>query len=123
MKLLIVDDSSIMRRAIEKSLSQHGLEIVGTAGNGEEALELVEQLEPDLVTLDITMPKMDGLTCLERIMSMRPQTRVLVISALTDRASGLKALKRGAKAFLGKPFTSETLGEVIGGIIKGEGPT
>lgn len=99
-----------MRRAIEKSLARYNLEIVGTAGNGEEALDLVLRLKPDLVTLDITMPKMDGLTCLERIMATSPSTKVLVISALTDRATGLKALKKGASGFLGKPFTPEHLG-------------
>lgn len=109
MKLLIVDDSSVMRRAIEKAVTTIAVQVVGTAGDGEEALRMVESLQPDIVTLDITMPKMDGLTCLKRMLESRPKTKVLVVSALTDKATGLQAIKNGAKGFLGKPFTSETL--------------
>lgn len=113
MKLLIVDDSNIMRRAIEKYLSEFNIEIAGTADNGETALKLFEELKPDIVTLDITMPKMDGLTCLEKIMASNPQTRVLVISALKDPATAIAAIKKGARGFLAKPFTQEELKEEI----------
>lgn len=67
MKLMIVDDSSIMRKAIEKYLSGTDIEIVGTAGDGKQAIELFKTTLPDVVTLDITMPEMDGLECLRRI--------------------------------------------------------
>ncbi len=113
MKLLIVDDSNIMQKAIGKYLKEFNLEIVGYAGNGEEALVMCERYKPEIVTLDITMPKMDGLTCLEKILKLYPETKVLVISALKDSATGLKALKLGAKGFLPKPFTPQDLQEEI----------
>ncbi len=109
MKILIVDDSSIMRRAIGKYLAPLRLELVGSASNGQEALDLFQAHWPELVTLDITMPQMDGLTCLQKMLALRPGTRVLVISALADSATGLRALKLGARSFLPKPFTEVQL--------------
>lgn len=108
-KLLIVDDSSIMRRSIENYLSDYQLEIVGTAGNGADALELVKNQQPDAVTLDITMPGMDGLTCLEKIMEIAPSTKVMIITALSDKLTGLQALDKGARGFMYKPVKPEEL--------------
>ena len=99
MKLLIVDDSSIMRRTIEKHLSDYDIEIVGTASDGLQALEHVKKSQPEVVTLDITMPGMDGLTCLENIMKVAPQTRVMIITALSDKLTGLIALDKGARGY------------------------
>lgn len=113
MKLLIVDDSNIMRRAIEKYLKDFKLNLVGTAGDGEQALILFKEHSPDIVTLDITMPKLDGLGCLKEMMKLNPKCRVLIISALKDPATSLNALKLGAKGFLSKPFTEIQLKEEI----------
>ena len=113
MKLLIVDDSSIMRKAIQKYLSSHDLEVVGVAGDGVSALEIFKEKSPDIVTLDITMPEMDGLTCLEEILKIKADTKVLVISALKDESTALEALKKGARSFLGKPFTEQSLNEAF----------
>lgn len=121
MKLLIVDDSNIMRRAIEKYLEERRFTLVGTAADGERALELFRQHLPDLVTLDITMPRMDGLACLDQIMKLKPDTRVLVISALKDPATGLQALRKGARGFLSKPFTARELGEEIDAVLADKG--
>jgi two-component system chemotaxis response regulator CheY len=118
MKLLIVDDSNIMRKAIEKYLSDLGLTLVGCAGDGESALSIFRKELPDVVTLDITMPKMDGLTCLDQIIRIKPETKVLVISALKDPATGLQALKKGAAGFLPKPFTAQELHEEIRAILE-----
>lgn len=109
MKLLIVDDSSIMRRTIERHLSDQDIEIVGMAGNGKEALEMVSTHAPDAVTLDITMPEMDGLSCLEKIMEIAPSTRVMIITALSDKLTGLQALDKGARGYLYKPVNSNDL--------------
>jgi two-component system chemotaxis response regulator CheY len=109
MKLLIVDDSAIMRRAIEKYLATKRFTLVGTAEDGENALRMFSKFLPDLVTMDITMPKMDGLTCLEKMLLIKPDTRILVVSALKDPVTGLQALKKGAKGFLPKPFTAAEL--------------
>jgi len=113
MKLMIVDDSSIMRRAIGKYLAPLGLELAATASNGQEAIDRFKETLPDLVTLDITMPQMDGLTCLSQLLALKPTTRVIVISALSDPATGLRALKLGAKSFLPKPFTEAQLVDEI----------
>lgn len=119
MKLLIVDDSSIMRRAIQKYLDENQIEVVGMAGNGLEAIEVFKKTDPDLVTMDITMPEMDGLTCLQELLKIKPATKVMVITALTDNATGLRALKLGAKNFLGKPFTPEKLNDAFQKLIEG----
>lgn len=113
MKLMIVDDSQVMQMTIERYLERLNLELIGKASNGREALEIFHEKKPDIVTMDITMPELDGLSCLEEIMKEVPETKVLVISALSDRATGLMALKRGAAGFLPKPFTEKDLIEEI----------
>jgi len=113
MKLLIVDDSNILRKAIRRYLENGIIEVVGEAGNGVDALNLFKELSPDMVTMDITMPEMDGLQTLQEIMKVNPAAKVLVITALRDEATGLKALKLGAKGFLPKPFTEETLNTAV----------
>ena len=113
MKLLIVDDSSIIRKAIQKYIKDFGLEIVGEAGDGVEALEIFKETRPDLVTLDITMPEMDGLTCLEEILKIDKSAKVVIISALSSQDVALKALKMGAKSYVNKPFSEEKLLDAI----------
>ena len=108
-KLLIVDDSSIMRRTIEKNLTDYDLEVIGTVSNGVEALEVVKDKMPDVITLDITMPEMDGITCLENIMKIHPEAKVIIITALSDKLTGLQALDKGARGFLYKPVNAESL--------------
>lgn len=117
MRALIVDDSNIMRRAIAKYLEPLGIEVAANAGDGEAALELFAKHEPDLVTLDITMPRMDGLVCLEEMMRRKPGAKIIVISALKDSATGLRALKLGAKGFLPKPFTEKELVAEVGAVM------
>lgn len=109
MKLLIVDDSSDMRRTIERHLADYDLEIIGMAGSGLEAIEMVKLKVPDVVTLDITMPEMDGLACLDRIKVIAPDTRVMVITALSDKMTSLQALSKGARGYLFKPVTADDL--------------
>jgi two-component system chemotaxis response regulator CheY len=109
MKLMIVDDSNIMRQAIEKYLANKKFTLVGTASDGESAMALFKKHLPDIVTLDITMPKMDGIACLDQMLKIKPNTKILIISALKDPVTGLSALKKGAKGFLPKPFTAVQL--------------
>jgi len=113
LKLMIVDDSNIMRRRIERSQQFDELQLVGTAGNGEEALELFKRTDPDVVTMDITMPRMDGIECIGRLVALKPAVRILVISALADKATAVEAMERGANGFLNKPFTDRQLNEAI----------
>ncbi len=108
-KILIIDDSMTIRQAIEKNLSDFPLEVVGMAGDGKTALELFKTTNPDVVTLDITMPELDGISVLKEMMRMNKDVKVMVITALKDKATGLKAIQIGAKSYLVKPFTSEKL--------------
>ena len=110
---MIVDDSSIIRQKIEKSLSGANIEVVGHAADGKSALEIFKSAKPDYVTLDITMPEIDGLTVLNEMLKINPDVKVVVITALRDKATGLKAIKLGAKSFLGKPFTDDKLKEAL----------
>jgi two-component system, chemotaxis family, chemotaxis protein CheY len=110
-KVLIVDDSLIIREAIHKHLKHFNIEVVGTAENGKVALELFKEKDPDVVTLDITMPEIDGLTVLAEMLKMKEDIKVMVVTALSDKATGLKAIKLGAKSFLPKPFTPEKIQE------------
>ncbi len=113
LKLLIVDDSNIMRRRIERSQQFEELQVVGTAGNGIEALEMFHKTNPDMVTMDLTMPQMDGIECISKLVQLKPAVRILVISALADKATAVEAMERGANGFLNKPFTDRQLNEAI----------
>ena len=113
MKLLIVDDSSIIRRAISRYVDRGLFSEIFTAANGREAIQVFRHENPDFVTMDITMPEVDGLTCLSEMLRINRDARILVISALADRSTAIEALKRGAQAFLCKPFTAEELNEAI----------
>ena len=118
LKLMIVDDSNIMRRRIERSQQFEELELVGTAANGLEALELFKKTDPDVVTMDITMPQMDGIECIGQLVALKPAIRILVISALADKATAVEAMERGANGFLNKPFTDRQLNEAIAELMR-----
>ena len=120
MKMMIVDDSNIIRRKIERSTELDGVRIVGKASNGVEAVHLFEQAQPDLVTMDITMPEMDGIECVERLVGLNPDVLILVVSALSDKATAIEALKKGANGFLCKPFTDKQLNDALAELIRGE---
>lgn len=119
MKLLIVDDSNIIRRSIHRTVTGQGDDLdIRTASNGVMALDVFREFLPDVITMDITMPEMDGLTCVEEILKLKPESRILVISALADKATAIEALKRGAEAFLCKPFTADELNQTIAEILE-----
>src|SRR6185437_717440 len=117
-KLMIVDDSNIMRRRIERSQQFDELELVGTAGNGVDAIELFRRTDPDVVTMDLTMPQMDGIECIAKLVELKPAVRILVISALADKATAVEAMEKGANGFLNKPFTDRQLNEAIAELIR-----
>ena len=117
-KLMIVDDSNIMRRRIERSNQFDELELVGTAANGLEALEMFKKTDPDVVTMDLTMPQMDGIECISKLVALKPAIRILVISALADKATAVEAMEKGANGFLNKPFTDRQLNEAIADLMR-----
>ncbi|WP_290597582.1 MULTISPECIES: protein-glutamate methylesterase/protein-glutamine glutaminase [unclassified Archaeoglobus] len=107
MRVLVVDDSALVRMAVSDILTKAGIEVVGTAKNGKEAVEKTLKLNPDVITLDIMMPVMDGLTALKMIMERKP-TPVIMLSTLTTEGARetLEALKLGAVDFITKPSGS-----------------
>jgi len=113
MKLLIVDDSAIIRRAVASAYKGSVFTDVKTAADGLLAMTVFKEQLPDVVTLDITMPYMDGLAALSKMLEIKPDTIVLVISALADHHTAIDALIRGAQQFIYKPFTSEDLKEAL----------
>ena len=116
-RLLVVDDSNVIRRRIERMHDLLGIEFVGAARNGREALELYAQLQPTIVTMDLTMPEMDGIECVERLVERDPDIRILVISALADKLTAIEAIEKGASGFLCKPFTDRQLNDALGKLI------
>lgn len=112
MKLLIVDDSNMIRTRIARVVQLaelKGIQLVGLAKNGVEAIRLAKATKPHLVTMDLTMPEMDGVEAIQAIIAMDPSVSILVVSALADKSTAIQALRMGAKGFLNKPFTDEEL--------------
>lgn len=108
-KLLIVDDALIMRMRIREIALQAGWEVVGEATNGAQAVELYRELRPDLVTLDIVMPQMDGVEALRKIREEEPQARVCMVSAVNQKEKLAECIKLGAIDFIAKPFEKAQL--------------
>ena len=118
LKLMIVDDSNIMCRRIERSQQFDELELVGTASNGVDAIELFKRTDPDVVTMDLTMPRMDGIECISQLVALKPEVRILVVSALADKATAVEAMEKGANGFLYKTFTDRHLNEAIAELMR-----
>ncbi|ABQ13925.1 response regulator transcription factor [Dichelobacter nodosus] len=112
-RLMIVDDSMIIRNKIARLPNDAPFKIVGKAKNGAEAISLCKSLHPDVVTMDLTMPEMDGLECIKSLIEINPKIQILVVSALSDKATGIKALELGANGFLTKPFSDEQLVDAL----------
>ena len=108
-RLLIVDDALIMRKRIKDIAERAGWEVAGEATNGEEAVELYRKENPDLVTLDIVMPKMDGVTALKHVLAADPQARVVMISAVDQKEKLSECIGSGAVDFIVKPFDTQRL--------------
>ena len=121
MKLMIVDDSNIIRSRIARIMvgtQLPSIEIVGFAANGNDALTLFKATNPDIVTMDLTMPEMDGVECTTLFTELDPDVKILIVSALSDKATAIQALKMGAEGFLYKPFTDDELVNALLELIK-----
>jgi two-component system, chemotaxis family, chemotaxis protein CheY len=113
-RVLVVDDAVFMRKMVSDALARGGHEIVGEAGNGQEAIERYQELKPEVTTLDITMPEMDGIAALKAILDLDPTARVIMCSALGQESKVLEAVKAGARDFVVKPFQPERVLEAVG---------
>ncbi|MEN6460547.1 MAG: response regulator [Syntrophomonas sp.] len=115
--ILIADDSTILRRGLALILTKGGHTVVGQATNGKQACLLFEQLKPDLVTMDITMPVMDGVEALSSILKSHPAAKIIMISALDQKKMVLEALENGAKHYLVKPYKDEKVLATINAVL------
>lgn len=112
-KVLIVDDAAFMRMMLKDILSKNGLEVVGEAVNGADAVEKYHELQPDVVTMDITMPEKDGISAVKEIRASYPQAKVIMCSAMGQQPMVLEAIQAGAKDFIVKPFQADRVMESI----------
>lgn len=108
-RVLVVDDAVIMRLAIKIILEQNGHKVIGEAVNGHEAVKKYTEFKPDIVTMDITMPVMDGLHAVKEIIKIDPQAKILMISAMGQESMVREAIMNGAKNFIVKPFNEDVV--------------
>lgn len=111
--VLVVDDTLFMRVAISNMFTEWGYEVVGNAGNGKEAVAMYRELQPDLVTMDVTMPVMTGIEAVKEIIPEFPNAKIIMITALGQQKLIVEALESGAKDFMTKPFEPERLKAVV----------
>lgn len=116
--LMIVDDSDIIRNRIERTLQESNIKIVAQAKNGVEALHKFAEHKPSLITMDLTMPHMDGLECIQKIVAQGTGVSILVVSALADKETALKSLQYGARGFVCKPFGEDELNSALHRLIQ-----
>lgn len=111
--VMVVDDTAFMRMVMRGLMEQLGMNVVAEARNGMEAVNLYEKLKPDLVTMDITMPEMDGIAALKQIMRMDSKAKVIMCSAMGQRDMVLEAMRSGAIDFVVKPLQKDRLEEAV----------
>ncbi|MGS0765002.1 response regulator [Syntrophomonas curvata] len=108
-RVMTVDDSPVIRKLIKKALEPEGFAIIGEAGNGRDAVELCFKLNPDIITMDITMPIMDGLEAALAIKEKNPRQKIIMLSAMSDQDIVADAMSRGINHFCSKPFKAEDM--------------
>ena len=108
-RVLIADDASFMRQMIREIIEPEGYEVVGEATNGVEAIDKYKELQPDIVTMDIVMPKQSGIDAVKEILAMAPAAKVVMCSALGQESLVMEALQAGAKDFIVKPFNPDNV--------------
>ncbi|MGQ9556332.1 MAG: response regulator [Desulfurispora sp.] len=112
-RILIVDDAAFMRMMIKNIVVKNGYEVVGEAENGKQAVQMYAELKPDLVTMDITMPEMDGIEGVKAIRALDPNASIIMCSAMGQQAMVMEAIQAGAKDFIVKPFQQDRLLQAI----------
>ncbi|SET59119.1 response regulator [[Clostridium] polysaccharolyticum] len=117
-KILIIDDSKTSRKILKNLLQAEGHEIVAEAQNGEEGIKKFEECRPDIVTMDITMPVMDGIEALRKIRNIDVHAKVVMVTAAGQANKMYEAVKYGASEFLAKPFEPEQISEIISRILE-----
>jgi two-component system chemotaxis response regulator CheY len=118
-RVLIVDDAAFMRMMIKDILGKNGYEIAGEAGDGTQAIEKYRELQPDLVTMDITMPEKDGIQALKDILAADSQAKIIMCSAMGQQTMVIEAIQAGAKDFVVKPFQADRVLEAVRKVLGG----
>jgi two-component system, chemotaxis family, chemotaxis protein CheY len=119
-KVLVVDDALFMRKMLSDILKKEGIEICGEAENGKDAINKYQQLKPDLVTMDIVMPKVeeiDGIGAVKEIIKIDPQARIIMVSAMGQHSLVVEAIQAGAKDFVTKPFQPSRVVEAVNRVL------
>lgn len=115
--VLVVDDASFMRMMIKDILTKNGFDVVGEAENGQIAVQKYKELSPDIVTMDITMPEMDGIQALKSIREIASDAKVIMCSAMGQQAMVIEAIQSGARDFIVKPFDADRVVEAINKVL------
>jgi len=115
-KVLVVDDAAFMRLTLKTMLEKNGFEVIGEANNGSKAIEMYKELNPELVTMDITMPDMDGIEALDQIIKFDSNAKIIMLSAMGQETRIKEAVLKGAKGFIVKPFKEDYLIKALGNI-------
>lgn len=118
-RVIIVDDASFMRGSLEFIIRNAGHEVVGMGKDGEEAVQLYKQHKPDIVTMDILMKGMDGLSALKAIKELDPKAKVVMVTALGQESKEEEAGKLGASGYIRKPFKQQSIVDEINRVMKG----
>ncbi|MHC1599981.1 MAG: response regulator [Candidatus Methanospirareceae archaeon] len=116
-KVLVVDDAAFMRMMLKNILNSNGYEVVGEAADGVQSMEKYEQLKPDLVTMDIVMPQMDGIEATRAIIQSYPEAKIVMCTAVGQQAKVLEAMKAGAKGYIVKPFQAPKVLEELSKVL------
>lgn len=112
-KVLFADDSSFMRTILKNIILKDPFVLAGEATNGKEAFELYQKLKPDLVTMDIVMPEMDGIDAVKQIRAIDPDARIIMVSAMGQQSMVIDAIQAGARDFIIKPFQPPRVQEAL----------
>ncbi|CDF58039.1 response regulator [Thermobrachium celere] len=112
-RVLIVDDAAFMRMMLKDILTKNGYEVIGEAPNGAKAVEIYKAERPDVVTMDITMPEMDGIQAVKEIKAFDPNAKIIMCSAMGQQAMVMEAIKSGARDFIVKPLQPERVLEAL----------
>ncbi len=111
--VLITDDTAFMRMTLKNILEKNGYEVIGEAEDGKQAIDMYDEHKPALVTMDITMPNVDGLTAIKEIIKKDPNAKIVVVSAMGQKSLVIDALNAGAKDFVVKPFQPDRIEEAL----------
>lgn len=119
-RILIVDDSTVMRKNLDIIFNENGHKVIGEAVDGKQAIDLYSELKPDLVTMDITMPKLSGVEAVEQIIKLDPSAKIIMISALNQKQMVFEALKNGARHYVIKPIDPIKLIGIVNEVLEVE---